>query len=64
MPAGTHSIMFIHTDKRRDDVPWWLIMLHACLISLQPLMMCLVCKNLKKNCQLVVHLLARFYYTH
>ena len=25
MPVGTHSIMFIHTDKRKDDVPQWLL---------------------------------------
>ena len=47
MPTGTHSIMFIHTNKKWDDVPRWLIMLHVCLISLQPLMMCLACKYFK-----------------
>ena len=44
MPAGTHSITFIHTNKKWDDVPWQLMVLHVCLIGLQPLMMCLACK--------------------
>ena len=60
MPTRTHSITFIHTDKRWDDVPWQLIVLHVYLISLQPLMMCLACKYFL-NCQLVVHLLTRIY---
>ena len=44
MPTGTHSIMFIHTDKRRDDAPQWLIVLHVYLIGLWPVMICLACK--------------------
>ena len=44
MPAGAHSIMFIHTNKKWDDVPHQLMVLHVRLISLQPLMMCLACK--------------------
>ena len=63
MPTGTHNITFIHAGKRWDDAPQQLIMLHVCLISLWPLMICLACKYFL-NCQLVVHLLARFYYTH
>ena len=47
MPTGTQSITFIHTDKKQDDVPWQLIMLQVCMISLQPLMMCLACKYFK-----------------
>ena len=47
MPTETHSIMFIHTDKKWDDAPWQLIILHVFLISLQPLMMCLACKYFK-----------------
>ena len=43
-PAGTHSIMFIHTNERWDDAPQWLIMLPVCLISLWPLVMWLACK--------------------
>ena len=46
-PTGTHSITFIHTDKKWDDVPWQLTVLHVCLISLWPLMMCLACKYFK-----------------
>ena len=47
MPTGTQSIMFIHTNKKWDDVPRWLIMLQVSLISLWPLMMCLACKYFK-----------------
>ena len=47
MPAGTCSITFIHTNKKWDDVPSQLFMLHVCLISLHPLMMCLTCKYFK-----------------
>ena len=44
MPAGTCNMMFIHVYKEWDDEPQWLIMLNICLVSLQPLTMCLVCK--------------------
>ena len=44
MPTGTHSITFIHTDKKWDDVPQWLMVLHVCLISMWPFMMSLACK--------------------
>ena len=43
-PTGTYSMMFIYTYKEWDDVPWQLIVLNICLVSLQPLTMCLVCK--------------------
>ena len=44
MPTGTQSIMFIHTDKKQDDMTWWLIIFQVCLISLRSLLMCLACK--------------------
>ena len=28
------NIMFIHTSKRQDDMPWQLVMLRVCLIKL------------------------------
>ena len=43
MSTWTHSIMFIHTNKKWDDAPRQLTVLHVCLISLRPLMMCLAC---------------------
>ena len=38
MPTGTQSIMFICTDKKQDDAPWWLVMLPVCLIKLVAIM--------------------------
>ena len=35
--ADTHldsNIMFIHTSKRKDDMPWQLAMLQVCLVKL------------------------------
>ena len=63
MPAETHSITFIHTNKKWDDVPQQLIILHVCLISLWPLMMCSACKYFKLSiscvftCQVLLYML-------
>ena len=63
MPTETHSIMFIHTNKKWDDAPLQLIVLHVCLISLWPLMMCLACKYFKLSiscaftCQVLLYML-------
>ena len=50
---GTHSIMFIHFNRRWSDAPWQLIMLPVCLIGLWPLVMWSICKYFLKpliNC--------------
>ena len=47
MPAGPYSMMFIYTYKEWDDVPQQLIVLNICLVSLQPLTMCLLYKYFK-----------------
>ena len=51
--------MFIHTDKKWDDASQLLTVLHVCLISLQPLMMCLACKYFKLSisCVFTYHVL-------
>ena len=41
---GEGSGQMLATYKEWDDVPQQLIMLNICLVSLQPLTMCLVCK--------------------
>ena len=32
------NIMFIHTGRKQDDAPWWLVMFQVCLIKLAAFM--------------------------